>query len=74
MFQLTRFRHERRHHYPHFERTLEIFDTQGGAQPVRLSFLKTAANTWEFEAHYEGDPTNVTHRRRRTFRLRHHHL
>lgn len=45
---------------PHFERTLEIFDTQGGAQPVRLSFLKTGANTWEFEASYEGDPTNVT--------------
>lgn len=45
---------------PHFERTLEIFDTQGGAQPVRLSFLKTAANTWQFEAHYEGLASNVT--------------
>lgn len=45
---------------PHFERTLEIFDTQGGAQPVRLSFLKTGANTWQFEASYEGDPANVT--------------
>lgn len=45
---------------PHFERTLEIFDTQGGAQPVRLSFLKTAANTWQFEASYEGLAANVT--------------
>jgi flagellar hook protein FlgE len=44
----------------HFERTLEIFDTQGGAQPVRLSFLKTAANTWQFEASYEGLASNVT--------------
>ncbi len=45
---------------PHFERTLEIFDTQGGAQPVRLSFLKTSPNTWQYEASYEGDPTWVT--------------
>lgn len=45
---------------PHFERTLEIFDTQGGAQPVRLSFLKTAANTWEYEVSYEGNAANVT--------------
>ncbi len=45
---------------PHFERTLEIFDTQGGAQPVRLSFLKTAANTWQYEISYEGPAANVT--------------
>lgn len=45
---------------PHFERTLEIFDTQGGAQPVRMTFIKTAANTWQFELSYEGDPANVT--------------
>lgn len=45
---------------PHFERTLEIFDTQGGAQPVRLAFLKTGANTWQYEAIYEGNATNIT--------------
>lgn len=44
----------------HFERTLEIFDSQGGAQPVRLAFLKTAANTWQYEFIYDGDPANIT--------------
>jgi len=42
-----------------FERTLEIVDTQGGAQPVRLAFVKTAANTWNYEVIYEGDAANI---------------
>lgn len=40
---------------PHFERTLEIYDSQGGAQPVKISFVKTAANSWAYEVTYEGD-------------------
>ncbi len=44
---------------PDFERTLEIFDTQGGAQPVRLAFVKTAANTWAYEVIYEGNVANI---------------
>ncbi len=43
----------------HFERTLEVFDTQGGAQPLRLAFVKSAANTWEYEIIYDGDVTNI---------------
>ncbi|MGF1454610.1 MAG: flagellar hook protein FlgE [Alphaproteobacteria bacterium] len=39
-----------------FERTLEVFDTQGGAQPIRLAMTKTAANTWDFQVSY--DPQN----------------
>ncbi len=44
---------------PHFERTLEAFDTQGGAQPIRLAFVKTASNTWSYEAIYDGDAANI---------------
>ncbi len=42
-----------------FERTLEVFDTQGGAQPLRLAFVKTAANTWAYEAIYDGPVANI---------------
>lgn len=45
---------------PQFERTIEIYDSQGGAQPVRLAFAKTAANTWAYEVIYEGDPANLS--------------
>ncbi len=42
-----------------FERTLEVFDTQGGAQPLRLAFVKSAANTWEYEVIYDGAVANI---------------
>ncbi|MEM1139701.1 MAG: flagellar hook protein FlgE, partial [Pseudomonadota bacterium] len=45
---------------PHFERTVEFVDSQGGAQPLRLAFLKTAANTWQYEFIYDGAAANVT--------------
>ncbi len=44
---------------PDFERTLEVFDTQGGAQPVRLAFVKSAANTWAYEVIYDGPAANI---------------
>lgn len=44
---------------PQFERTLEVYDSQGGAQEVRMSFVKTAANTWAYEIIYDGDPANI---------------
>ena len=45
---------------PHIERTVEVYDTQGGAQPLRLSFLKTGANTWAYEVSYDGPAANIT--------------
>jgi flagellar hook protein FlgE len=46
---------------PDFERTIQVYDTQGGAQAVRLAFLKdTAANTWNYELIYDGNPLDVT--------------
>src|SRR5262249_9014491 len=45
---------------PDFQQTIQVYDTQGGAQEVRLAFLKTAANTWQYEFIYDGAPANVT--------------
>lgn len=44
---------------PAFSRSLEIYDAQGGAHRVNLSFLKTAANVWQAEIHID-PPGDVT--------------
>lgn len=45
---------------PDFTHTVAIYDTQGGQQPVTFSFVKTAANSWAYEASYAGDVSNLT--------------
>ncbi len=45
---------------PIFQRTINIVDDQGGTQPLELSFVKTAANTWAYEICYSGDSANIT--------------
>ena len=42
-----------------FQRTINVFDSQGGAQPLQLSFVKTAANTWAYEVTYQGPAANI---------------
>jgi len=44
---------------PQFETAMEIFDTQGGSRPMRLTFVKTAANEWRYEAMYDGNPADI---------------
>lgn len=44
---------------PQFETSIEIYDSQGGARPVRLAFVKTAANTWQYEVIYDGNAADV---------------
>jgi len=34
---------------PHFSRTMDIYDAQGGAHRITLSYLKTGANQWASE-------------------------
>ena len=36
---------------PTFERTLDIYDAQGGAHRVTMGYLKTGPNTWEAEVY-----------------------
>ena len=45
---------------PDFTRTINVYDSQGGQQPVTFSFIKTAANTWAYEASYAGAASNLT--------------
>ncbi|NWG47391.1 MAG: flagellar hook protein FlgE [Alphaproteobacteria bacterium] len=44
---------------PHFERALDVYDSQGGSQPLRLSFVKTGANAWAYEVIYDGPVANI---------------
>jgi flagellar hook protein FlgE len=45
---------------PDFTSTVNVYDGQGGTQPVQFSFVKTAANTWAYEASYAGDSANIS--------------
>ena len=45
---------------PDFSHTVDVYDSQGGQQPITFSFVKTGANTWAYEGSYAGDPTYLT--------------
>ena len=45
---------------PDFQTTINVYDSQGGIQPLTLSFVKTGANHWAYEVNYAGDPTNLS--------------
>jgi flagellar hook protein FlgE len=45
---------------PDFQRTINIYDSQGGSQPISFSFVKTGANTWAYEAAYAGAAGNLS--------------
>ena len=43
-----------------FQRTINVYDSQGGSQPLTFSFIKTGANQWAYEASYAGNASNIT--------------
>ena len=45
---------------PDFQRTVNIYDSLGGSQPVTFSFIRTGANAWAYEASYSGAASNLT--------------
>jgi flagellar hook protein FlgE len=45
---------------PAFQRTINVYDSQGGSQPLQASFVKTGANTWAYEVTYQGAASNLT--------------
>ena len=45
---------------PDFQRTINVYDSQGGSQPLTFSFAKTAANTWSYEVTYSGSAANLS--------------
>ncbi|MDE2466607.1 MAG: flagellar hook protein FlgE, partial [Alphaproteobacteria bacterium] len=44
---------------PDFQRTINVYDGQGGSQPLQLSFVKTGANQWNYEVSYQGNTANI---------------
>jgi len=44
---------------PTFQRTINVYDSQGGAQPLQVAFVKTGANTWSYEVTYQGNAANI---------------
>lgn len=44
---------------PAFQRTINVYDSQGGSQPLQISYVKTAANTWSYEVQYKGAGANI---------------
>jgi flagellar hook protein FlgE len=45
---------------PDFQRTINVYDSQGGSQPLQISYEKTGANTWAYEVSYQGNASNIT--------------
>jgi flagellar hook protein FlgE len=45
---------------PDFQRTVQVYDSQGGSQPLDISYVKTGANTWSYEVSYSGNSSNIT--------------
>jgi flagellar hook protein FlgE len=43
-----------------FTRTINVYDSQGGSQPLSFSFVETGANKWAYEVSYEGSGSNIT--------------
>jgi flagellar hook protein FlgE len=45
---------------PDFQRTINVYDSLGGSQPLTFSFVKTGANAWAYEVSYAGSASNLT--------------
>ena len=45
---------------PDFQRTINVYDSLGGSQPLTFSFLKTGANAWAYEVSYAGNTSNLS--------------
>ncbi len=45
---------------PDFQRTINVYDSQGGSQPLQVSYKKTGANTWAYEVSYQGTASNIS--------------
>jgi len=44
---------------PQFEQTINMYDSQGGARPMQLAFVKTGPDTWAYEISYQGPVADI---------------
>jgi flagellar hook protein FlgE len=42
-----------------FNRTINVYDSQGGSEPLNVAYKKTGANTWAYEVTYQGTQSNI---------------
>ncbi|MGH6829381.1 MAG: flagellar hook protein FlgE [Rhizomicrobium sp.] len=45
---------------PDFQTTINVYDSQGGTQPLTLSFIETGTNKWAYEVAYAGSASNLS--------------
>jgi flagellar hook protein FlgE len=45
---------------PAFQKTIDVFNAQGGQEPLEVSYAKTGADTWAYEVTYQGASTDLT--------------
>ena len=45
---------------PNFQKTIDVYDSQGGQQPLEVSYVKTGADQWNYEVTYQGSASNLT--------------
>jgi len=44
---------------PEFAQTINLYDSQGGARPMQLAFVKTGPDAWAYEISYQGNPADI---------------
>ena len=44
---------------PTYTTTVNVYDSQGGSRQLQISYLKTDANTWQYEVSYPGSPGDI---------------
>jgi flagellar hook protein FlgE len=45
---------------PQFSQTVNVYDSQGGTEPLTINYVKTGTNTWNYEVEYGGNASNIT--------------
>lgn len=45
---------------PDFQTTMNVYDSQGGIQPLTVSFVRTGTNQWNYEVAYAGSASNLS--------------
>src|SRR5262249_20206918 len=44
---------------PTYSTTVNVYDSQGGSQPLKISYIKTGPNSWSYEVAYAGDKSKL---------------
>jgi len=44
---------------PEFSQTINVYDSQGGSQPLTVNWIKTGTNQWSYEVDYNGNLSNL---------------